>query len=209
MTGLMHAILRWRARGLVDRIAPFIEPKARVLDIGCGTGHNAARLQQVRPVEVQGLDVVDMSVVGTKPQLYDGRHIPYPDGTFDVSVLIYMLHYLEAPASFLEEVKRVTKKRIVLVQTTCRGKTGRSMHRANEWMFGKAAFEAARVCGLVGQIPCSMRSRHDLSPEDILEFGKQAGLELETARLERYGGFLPMGRFTCVLGNGPERGKTK
>lgn len=199
MTGLMNGILRSRARGLVDRIAPFIDADARVLDIGSGTGHNAERLRQVRPVEVCGLDVVDMGVVGPKPQLYDGHGIPYPDETFDVSVLIYMLHYLEDPASFLQEVKRVTKKRIIIVQTTCRGRIGRGMHRVNECMLGKAAFYTARFCGLVGQVPCSMRPRHDFSPENVLEFGKQAGLGLETARLESYAGFLPMGRFTAAF----------
>src|SRR5689334_890680 len=132
MVTLMQGILEWRARGLVSRIVPFVEEKDQVLDIGCGTGHNAERLKRVRHVQVSGLDVVDMSMTGPKPLLYDGQHIPYADETFDVSILIYILHYLDDPASFLREVKRVTRKRIIVVQTTCRGATGRRMHWVNE-----------------------------------------------------------------------------
>jgi len=199
MTALMKRILEWRARGLVSRVVPYVEPRAHVIDIGWGTGHNGERLRQVRQAEVAGLDVVDISVTGPKPQLYDGRHLPFPDDSFDVSLLIYTLHYVEDPLSFLREVKRVTRKRVLIIQTTCRGAAGRSMHRANEWLFGKAAFQVARACGLVGPAPFSMLSKHDFSMEDILECARSAGLTPEASRLEPYGGFLPIGRATCAF----------
>jgi SAM-dependent methyltransferase len=205
MIALMQNILEWRARGLVSRILLFIQPQEQVLDIGWGTGHNGQRLRQVRQADVSGLDVVDISVAGPRPRLYDGRHIPFPDETFDVSVLIYTLHYIDDPTSFLKEVMRVTKRRVLIVQTTCRGAAGRRLHRVNEWLFGNAAFHIARACGLVGPVPCSMLSKHDFSLKDLLGYGHQAGLTLEYARLESYGGFLPIGRSTCAFaksGNG-------
>jgi SAM-dependent methyltransferase len=195
----MQNVLEWRARGLVSRILPFIEPKEQVLDIGWGTGHNGQRLRQMRRVEVSGLDVVDMGVTGPKPRLYDGSNIPFADESFDVSVLIYMLHYVDDPARFLREVKRVTKKRIIIVQTICQGTVGQSMHRINEFVFGKGAFHVARVCGLVGSVPCPMRRKHDFGTGDLLDYACLAGLKPEFTRLESYAGFLPLGRFTCAF----------
>lgn len=202
MIGLMKGTLNWRARGLIHRIEPYIQDEDRVLDIGCGTGHNAERLKQVRAVEVQGLDVVDLSVVGPKPRLYDGSKIPFASKSFDVSVLIYMLHYVAEPTAFLKEVKRVSRKRILVVHTVSLGTLGERMHRANEWLFGRGAFQVAQACGLVGSVPCSLESRHDFSPQDILRHGHEAGLEPVSTRLELYGGLLPLGRLTCVFSVG-------
>jgi len=47
--------------------------------------------------------------------LYDGKKIPYDDDSFDVALLITVLHHTPHPEKILQEAQRVAKK-IVLVE---------------------------------------------------------------------------------------------
>ena len=61
MKRVLERMLERRAEALARRIAPFLADDGTVLDIGCGTGHNAAALRVLRPqLAVCEADVVDM-----------------------------------------------------------------------------------------------------------------------------------------------------
>jgi len=61
MKRLLERLLERRAEALARRISPFLANCDSVLDIGCGTGHNAAALRALRPrLLVYEADVVDM-----------------------------------------------------------------------------------------------------------------------------------------------------
>src|SRR5579872_5461824 len=89
--GVMNALMSWRAKGLMARVVPLLPPNAAVLDVGCGTGHNGARLRQLGLGPVSEADVVDFCAVGPKPTLFDGCSLPFADKQFDAVTLIYVL----------------------------------------------------------------------------------------------------------------------
>jgi SAM-dependent methyltransferase len=94
----------------------WIRPGSRVLEIGGGSGFQAALLA------AGGCDVVTIDVVQHSPQalgfqkqywpvaLYDGRHFPCGDGEFDVVYSSHMLHHVaQRMPEFLAEVQRVLR----------------------------------------------------------------------------------------------------
>jgi SAM-dependent methyltransferase len=45
--------------------------------------------------------------------LYDGLHIPFPDDSFDVVLLIFALHHADDPAAVLREARRVCRRHVI------------------------------------------------------------------------------------------------
>lgn len=102
-----------RVRGYeAKRVMSFIPPApCRILEIGAGTG------QQTLDLRAAGYDVTPLEQInGTYDEhslveviRYDGEHIPFPDGTFDVVFSSSVLEHVSDLDSFLLEMKRVTK----------------------------------------------------------------------------------------------------
>lgn len=92
----------------------------KVLDVGCGHGliHPYLKEMTTHPLEITGIDVAsDVIEIAKKdhPQNvysdYDGKKIPYPDGSFDVTYTICVMHHVPPNEwdNFVSELKRVTK----------------------------------------------------------------------------------------------------
>jgi SAM-dependent methyltransferase len=61
--------------------------------------------------------------------LYDGAAMPFADGAYDVSLAMYVLHHTPSAEALLKEMRRVSAKRIVLVEELYRHLPGK-MHLA-------------------------------------------------------------------------------
>jgi SAM-dependent methyltransferase len=103
---------------LVDAVADgFLRPPARVLDLGCGLGTEAAFLAD-QGFEVCGTDVSGVAVAraasthpGARWVVGDVRMLPFRDGYFDVLIDRGTFHYL-APtdrAAYATEARRVLR----------------------------------------------------------------------------------------------------
>ena len=100
-----------------------IEPKHRVLDIGCGTGDMVVLVSRLYPeVEVVGLDPDPKALARARRKAeragvtvrFDpgfSDELPYADASFDRVLSSFMLHHVEqdAKAKTLSEVRRVLK----------------------------------------------------------------------------------------------------
>lgn len=90
-----------------------IEPHARALDIGCGTGRFAHALAE-RGVRVWGVDASAEMLAEARAQPLPGggfkqapaERLPFKDGWFDAAVLRQSIHLVERPAAF-REVRRI------------------------------------------------------------------------------------------------------
>lgn len=81
-----------------------------VLEIGAGDGFLAARLAEI--AEVTAIDIPGASHGGARlfPVTdYDGEHIPYPDGSFDVVFSSNVLEHIAHIIAFQSEIHRVLK----------------------------------------------------------------------------------------------------
>lgn len=110
-------MLQTRAKRKVARIKPHLPPTTEtILDIGAAEGLVGAHLAE--PAQVTLIDVIDMNRSRLPLTLYDGTRLPYEDQSFDVVLLIYVLHHAAQPASVLQEALRVAKQRVIIVEST-------------------------------------------------------------------------------------------
>jgi SAM-dependent methyltransferase len=108
-----------RLNRLVQLCAEVLPRDARVLDIGCGDGRLAQRLSQLRPdLSITGIDVLVRDKVYISVAKFDGCTIPYPNHSFDVAMLMDVLHHTADPVILLREAARVSKGQILIKDHT-------------------------------------------------------------------------------------------
>jgi ubiquinone/menaquinone biosynthesis C-methylase UbiE len=105
----------------VSLLLPHLEPGASVLDIGCGEGYVLDELAARGVTGVQGVDIVDIRRNKEHGfRLYDGQTLPFPDRSFDLVVLSFVLHHVpdDKKLVLLEEALRVSRAKVVVVEDT-------------------------------------------------------------------------------------------
>lgn len=111
---LANKVLQPRALGVIASIKPFIKKCSTIIDIGAGGCQIAKELIGLG-YEVTPVDVVDYSGVDDlKPLIYDGKKLPFKDQSFDMALLITVLHHIKDPEAVLKEAKRVAGEIIVI-----------------------------------------------------------------------------------------------
>jgi SAM-dependent methyltransferase len=96
-----------------------------VLDIGGRWGFYAEPLRRLRGCEVTVLEVEEPRFSKVSVVTYGGERIPFPDGSFDVSLLVTVLHHVKVPEAVLAEAKRVTRGAVIVVEDLYRSAIGR------------------------------------------------------------------------------------
>lgn len=104
-------------------VRPLLRPGDTVLDVGCGSGYVLAELAAERAVT--GIDIVDTRAPQLPPfpfQKYDGLQLPFADDSFDVVLLIFVLHHVPNPLKhrLVDEARRVARRHIVVMEDTPR-----------------------------------------------------------------------------------------
>jgi ubiquinone/menaquinone biosynthesis C-methylase UbiE len=115
-----HPLVQQVKRRLLE-VRP-VEAGDHVLDVGCGLGHEAARIARlVGPGgRVAGIDASPAMITearrraagGDLPvsfEVGDAHQIAFPDGTFDLCRIERVLRYVDRPAAVLAEMARVTR----------------------------------------------------------------------------------------------------
>ena len=175
---MMTATLRRRASELAARIAPLLPPRGLMLDVGCGTGHNAVALRGRLPeLHVHECDIANMKIVGPPPVLFHER-LPFADDTFDAVALLFVLQYPPDPLSLLREARRVTAGRVIVLQSTHRGDVARRMLAARGFIQGRGAFAVARRLGLVNGCSRALRPQRMFDRDALERLFAAAGLRI-------------------------------
>lgn len=129
-----------RVRVLSSLLAQLIPRKARVLDVGCGDGLVAHLIMTMRPdTQVEGIDVLIRDKSFIPVAKYDGRVIPYPDRSFDLVMVVDVLHHTLEPMVLLREAARVTSKAVIIKDHTLDGLLAGPTLRFMDWV-GNARF---------------------------------------------------------------------
>lgn len=106
---------------VVEEIARLDRP--RVLEVGCGWGELAARLELEAEASVVGVDLSPRMVElarqrGVDAIVGDVQELEYPDGSFDAVVAAWMLYHVPDLDRALGEIARVLRTGGLLVATT-------------------------------------------------------------------------------------------
>jgi homoserine O-acetyltransferase len=103
-----------------EMIAELVEPRSRVLDLGCGEGELLAWLGEHKQVRAQGIEIdpnkvrraIARGVSAYQGDLDEGL-ADYPDGAFDFVILSQTLQEMRYPLRVLQEILRVARHGIV------------------------------------------------------------------------------------------------
>jgi SAM-dependent methyltransferase len=101
---------------LVPWIASSVEPGARILDIGGGSGVYASGIVRAAPVTVVGLDISSSMIeqrqadsLLTENVVGDMEALPFEDGSFDAAMCVACLHHVPDPLPALREARRILR----------------------------------------------------------------------------------------------------
>jgi SAM-dependent methyltransferase len=105
------------------------------LDIGCGDGTVGYLIQQRDPtITIRGLEVMARPSCLLECGVFDGKKIPYEDGSFDVCMFIDVLHHTQEVQPLLKEGCRVSRGWIVIKDHLCEGSVDRWRLRLMDWV---------------------------------------------------------------------------
>lgn len=127
----IRRIVRWLGRGRADRIAAWlrgvIPDGASVLDLGAGLGQVGHALRQAGHSVVTA-DRRWRCLDPGAHVLADGAALPFPDRSFDVVLIAFVLHHVPRRHhdAILAEARRVARSRLVVLEDTYRTRTGRA-----------------------------------------------------------------------------------
>jgi SAM-dependent methyltransferase len=143
--GHAFAHVYWREEAIVAHLRPYLSDSARLLDIGAGGCRVAKIIGRQERIEVTPIDVVDHNVTDVPLMLYDGMTLPFDDKSFDVSLLIFVLHHAVAPHALLREAIRVTRSTILIVEDVPGNFLEKVLWRAWDYVLNHGAHEDVSV----------------------------------------------------------------
>lgn len=104
-----------RVRKLADRFSEILPREANVLDVGCGDGLVSHRISTLRPdLCIQGLEIQVREETLIPVARFDGKNLPFDQGSFDVVLFADVLHHVEDGVSLLRQARRVARQGVAL-----------------------------------------------------------------------------------------------
>jgi SAM-dependent methyltransferase len=96
-------------------IARHVGHASSVLDVGCGNGALTRDVgHKVGAERIAGVDVVPRPESYIDVQFYDGNTLPFESRSFDVVMIVDVLHHCEDATKVLAECVRVAKQAVVV-----------------------------------------------------------------------------------------------
>lgn len=134
----LHApVYASRLKELVRQITPHLRPGDKVLDVGCGYGALGRAImdspQCPKGVEVRGLERVKRGGEAIPVEAYDGKTIPYPDGSFDAIIVADVLHHEEDPHRLISECRRVSRRLLIIKDHEVKGPLAQQRISLLDW----------------------------------------------------------------------------
>jgi len=164
----------------VERVVAWFAPGARVLELGAGTGQQSRELA-ARGFTVEAIELPESNYAGDRlfPITdYDGRHIPFPDRSFDIVYSSNVLEHVPDLVQIHKEIRRVLRS------------DGRAVHvlPTHAWRFWTT------ISAFPTGVQCAATSSSQLRPHwppsiaearRLLGAGLQAGRHLGSAFCQR------------------------
>jgi SAM-dependent methyltransferase len=138
-------------------------------------------LERELGLEVVTADVSDIHVVGPAPVSITDGVLPFDEGTFSATLLLFMLTYPNDPAGVLSEAARVTRGPIILMQSLHSGRLGYAWLRAREFLWTFVGFHVSKALGYVPpDAEFAMRARRFYTAQALRRDVVTAGLRIRS-----------------------------
>jgi SAM-dependent methyltransferase len=130
----LQASLRRYADSEAEAVAPFLGG-GRLLDLGAGEGYVTAALRRRTGVWTCAVDIGCYRRVPVPYLIYDGARLPFGDATFDTTLISLALHHCADPEGVLDEAMRVTRFRLIILESVYRNRWERfCLERLDGWL---------------------------------------------------------------------------
>ncbi|MCX6772079.1 MAG: methyltransferase domain-containing protein [Candidatus Micrarchaeota archaeon] len=120
---------------IFSQTASYLAGKS-VLDLGSGDGQVGWRLKQ-EGYAVTLCDVMDFNTAPMSLVKYNGKTLPFESKNFDTTLLLTVLHHSENPLAVLREAMRVTKERIIVIESICFNQEHRRLNMLIDWFYNR------------------------------------------------------------------------
>jgi anti-anti-sigma factor len=137
--------LKNRPAQMHSRIKPYTVGMNSLLQVRCGNGLLGETFDNDTMKQVQLIDVVDHNETSLPFMLYDGLNIPLDDKSFDITLLNCALNRCEDPGLALAEIVRVTRKRIIAIESIHLNETQRQFNMFFDWLFNEVLAGAGHL----------------------------------------------------------------
>lgn len=135
--------LRDRSQIIHGQLTPYVGAGS-ILDVGCGDGKVAEAFQDGQRT-IQLIDVVDYNRTTLPFQVYDGLHISLPNKSSDYSFLVTVLHHCDDPLTVLRETMRITRKRILVIESVYLNEANRRFNMFFDWFYNRVLHDDVNV----------------------------------------------------------------
>ena len=124
-----------RVRVLSDILATTLPKAARVLDVGTGDGSIALNIMKQRPdLAIEGVDVFRRPTTQIPVTVFDGRHLPFADSSFDCVLFVDVLHHTDDASVLVREAARVANNSVVIKDHLLEGMFAAPTLRFMDWL---------------------------------------------------------------------------
>jgi SAM-dependent methyltransferase len=167
-----------RVQALAENIAEMLPSGvSTLLDVGCGDGTLARSIMDRRPaLRATGVEIRARPTTAIPVQEFDGRTLPYPDRSYEVVMLVDVLHHADDALVLIREAARVASREVVIKD-----------HLTGAWL----SEQRLRLMDWVGNIGHGVPLRYAYwSPDEWQAAFARAGLR-EIDRRERLGVYGP------------------
>ena len=108
-------VLQRRVAVLANSVSEMLPESSTLLDVGCGDGTVAKILMGLVPgLKVTGVEYSPRSNCVIPCSGFDGKHLPFANGSFDGCMFIDVLHHSLEPLAILRDAARVCRRFIVI-----------------------------------------------------------------------------------------------
>lgn len=127
-----------RVAVLAETLGGLLPENSRILDVGTGDGQIAQLIAgRQTGTSVEGIDIMKRPKTHIPVTLFDGRTIPFGDGSFDVVTFVDVLHHTDDPSILIREAARVASRAVILKDHLSENGLDHLTLRAMDW-FGNA-----------------------------------------------------------------------
>lgn len=99
----------------------YIKRGEKLLDLGCGNGVWALEISEKFGASVVLADIADANKTKLPFYLFDGSKADFPDKSFDVVLLNFVLHHTPNPIVILKEAIRLSRGKIIIYEDNASG----------------------------------------------------------------------------------------
>jgi ubiquinone/menaquinone biosynthesis C-methylase UbiE len=163
-----------RTAALLKVVRPYIDADSKVIDIGAGSCNLSAGIINKLSADVTPVDVVDHNTTSLSLEIYDGKRLKYDDKSFDIGLLVFVLHHAVDIEGLIEESLRVSK-RLIIIEDVPSNRVDRKLWKRLDYLENHAQHEDIKVA-------------HEVkSPSEWLEVFKNQNLVVvQTAKFRSF-----------------------